>query len=129
MKPMICPHEDFFANVDVNRLADSGRFVADIRIRCEQCGEPFHFLGILERGLLISAPATSVDGLELHVPIGPGRLELEGSSRFEYPRELIRMRTAAKLAADFLTAIRQGATDDVTRVRQELAAALKEVGL
>lgn len=61
---MKCDHEEFEAKVDVNRLTDSGRFMADIRIKCKQCGEPFRFLG-LPCGVAVSA-----DGTEARIAIG-----------------------------------------------------------
>lgn len=36
-----CPHENFHATVEVNRLSDSGRFSADVRINCSECDLPF----------------------------------------------------------------------------------------
>lgn len=70
-----CPHEDFEAHVDVNRLtsAEDGPvtgYSADIRISCLDCDEPFRFIGV-PAGLLPSRPACSVDEQELHVPIRP----------------------------------------------------------
>lgn len=64
-----CPHELFRADVAVNRLSDSGRFNADIRIRCEQCGEPFRFLG-LPAGIDLNGAAVSADGTEARLAIG-----------------------------------------------------------
>ncbi len=64
-----CPHEHFSANVDVNRLSDSGRFCADVRIKCEDCGELFRFLG-LPAGLDLNGASVSVDGTEAHLAIG-----------------------------------------------------------
>lgn len=64
-----CPHEDFHAEVRVDRLEDSGRFCADVRIRCVKCGEPFRFLG-LPCGLDLNGATVSVDGTELRVAIG-----------------------------------------------------------
>lgn len=66
---MNCKHELFKANVDVNRLSDSGRFQADIRINCEQCGEAFRFLG-LPAGLDLNGASVSVDGTEARLAIG-----------------------------------------------------------
>lgn len=66
---MSCKHEEFDACVDVNRLEDSGRFCADIRIKCRQCSEPFRFLG-LPAGLDLNGASVSVDGTEAHLAIG-----------------------------------------------------------
>lgn len=65
-----CPHPDFAAEVDVNRLEDIGAFTADVRIRCIACGTRFQFIGP-EVGLLGDRPMVSLDGCELHVPVRP----------------------------------------------------------
>ena len=46
-----CPHEDFLAEVDVNRLTSGDSpeitgYIADIRVRCADCGEPFRWTGV-----------------------------------------------------------------------------------
>lgn len=66
---MKCTHEEFDAQVDVNRLQPSGRFCADIRIQCRQCKEPFRFLG-LPAGLDLNGASVSVDGTEARLAIG-----------------------------------------------------------
>lgn len=68
---MSCPHEDFSAQVDVNRLtSDTGmRFMADIRIACAVCGERFRFLG-LPAGVDTNGATVSVDGTEARLAIG-----------------------------------------------------------
>jgi hypothetical protein len=66
----VCEHKDFKANVAVNRLEDSGRFMADVTIWCTECETPFEFLG-LEPGLNLNGAAVSVDGLELRIAISP----------------------------------------------------------
>jgi len=60
---------EFSAEVDVNRLEDVGRFTADVRVKCSQCGEPFRFLG-LPCGLDLTGASVSVDGTEAHLAIG-----------------------------------------------------------
>lgn len=69
-----CPHETFDADVAVNRLlGDDGAvtaFMADVRIRCVDCDEPFRFRG-LRAGLNPARPACSVDESEVHLPIRP----------------------------------------------------------
>lgn len=65
-----CPHMNFDATVTVNRLEDSGRFIADVMIKCLDCGEPFQFLG-LEPGVRLSGAAVSLTGLEAHLSILP----------------------------------------------------------
>ena len=65
-----CTHEEFNAEVEVNRLEDIGAFAADVRIRCRQCQRPFQFLG-LPGGLAPDQPTVSVDGTEARLPIAP----------------------------------------------------------
>lgn len=64
-----CKHESFEAKVDVNRLTDSGRFQADVRIRCVDCGVHFRFLG-LPCGLDLDGAAVSADAQEARLAIG-----------------------------------------------------------
>jgi hypothetical protein len=65
-----CPHMEFTTEVDVNRLEDTGRFQADIRIKCVGCGIPFRFIG-LPAGLDLNGAAVSVDGTEGRFAIAP----------------------------------------------------------
>jgi len=89
-----CLHEDFAANVEVNRIVDSASFSADIRVECASCHEPFRFLGELPSGLLQGRPSVSIDELELHVPIEPeGAKRLRANATYEMPQ------TVAALAA------------------------------
>jgi hypothetical protein len=64
-----CPHLNFAANVTVNRLEDTGRFSADVTIRCTDCGEPFRFLG-LPCGIDLNGATVSADGTEARLAIG-----------------------------------------------------------
>lgn len=66
----MCEHKNFDAEVDVTRLEDSGRFQADVRIRCRDCGKPFRFIG-LPAGLDLNGAATSVDATEGRFAIAP----------------------------------------------------------
>lgn len=66
----VCKHLNFMAQVNVARLEDSGRFMAEIAIHCTDCGEKFQFLG-LDPGLNLNGAAVSVDGLEAHIAIAP----------------------------------------------------------
>jgi hypothetical protein len=65
-----CPHEQFEANVEVNRIIDKGRFTADVRILCAQCKIPFRFIGV-DAGFSPDFPTVNVDGTELCAPIEP----------------------------------------------------------
>jgi len=81
-----CPHENFEAVVDVNRITETEggpavRFNADVRITCAGCGTPFRFIG-LPAGLDLNSPTVSVDATEGRFPIAPkGEVvsELEGT--------------------------------------------------
>lgn len=67
---MKCKHENFRANVAVNRLEDSGRFMADVKIECAQCGLPMRFIG-LPGGLDLNGAAVSIDATEGRFAIAP----------------------------------------------------------
>lgn len=67
---MNCKHESFACEVNVNRLEDVSRFTADVRIRCNQCGVPFRFIG-LPAGVDINGAAVSVDGCEARLAVAP----------------------------------------------------------
>ena len=77
---MNCKHLNFSCNVDVNRIEDIGRFVADVRITCDDCGIPFRFIG-LPAGMDYNGACVSVDATEARLAIAPkGEVlsELEG---------------------------------------------------
>ncbi len=65
-----CQHENFAASVTVNRLQDSGRFVADVRVTCADCSLPFRFIG-LPCGVDLNGAAVSIDGTEARLCIAP----------------------------------------------------------
>lgn len=72
-----CPHENFAANVEVNRLASSEEpgapitgYAADITVWCADCGERFRWIGV-QAGLMPSQPMCSVDETELRAPLRP----------------------------------------------------------
>ena len=80
-----CCHEQFRADVKVARLEDSGKFMAEIQVRCVQCDEPFRFVG-LRAGVSFERPMVSIDELELHAPIEPeGEKRLQASASFQMP--------------------------------------------
>lgn len=71
----MCEHATFEGKIDVNRVDDENprapsAFMADVRIFCTACGEPFAFVG-LPVGLSLSTPRTSVDATEVRLPIRP----------------------------------------------------------
>lgn len=67
-EPMFCEHPDFEARVTVNRLSDTHRFTADVRITCVSCRVPFRFLG-LPCGVHNDGPTVSANAEELRAPI------------------------------------------------------------
>lgn len=84
-QPQDCRHLDFAACVSVARLEDTGRFVAEVRVVCTHCREPFRFQG-LQPGILHERPSCSIDGLEANLPIEPEiEKRLFGGARYEIP--------------------------------------------
>lgn len=67
---MMCEHYNFDATVRVARIEDKGRFMAEIRITCRDCGTPMQFMG-LEAGLNFDGATVSLDGLEANIGIHP----------------------------------------------------------
>lgn len=71
-----CPHENFDAYVDVNRVTASDDdptvvgYSADIKVTCHDCGEPFRWTGV-PAGVSPRSPMCSVDETELHAPLRP----------------------------------------------------------
>lgn len=63
---MTCKHMNFDAEVRVARIEDKGRFMAEIRIKCLDCGIPMQFLG-LKPGLDFDGATVSLDGLEANI--------------------------------------------------------------
>lgn len=84
-----CQHMNFDADVTVNRIEDTGRFNADVKIVCADCKVPFRFIG-LPTGLDMNGAAVSVDGCEGRFAIAPkGEVvtPLEGVGGFTVRRE------------------------------------------
>ena len=71
-----CPHENFGAAVDITRLTEAegdtapGAYSAAIRAWCEDCGEPFRWIG-LQAGMHPGRPMVSVDETEMRAPLRP----------------------------------------------------------
>lgn len=70
---MACQHEDFEAEVAVGRITgeedgDVVAFVADVKIQCAECGEPFGFRG-MPPGLSWEGPTRSPNALEARLPL------------------------------------------------------------
>lgn len=81
-----CQHEAFTTECAIARLGDDGvpirNYMAEIKIRCSQCGEPFHFVG-LPAGISFTRPMVGVDATELRAPIAPGEGPTAQSIRVE----------------------------------------------
>lgn len=69
---LLCQHLDFAAQVNVARITDTGRFMAEVTIQCAVCGLSFHFLG-MPAGLHPTEPTVNPDATEARLPIAPGR--------------------------------------------------------
>jgi hypothetical protein len=65
-----CEHKTFDAKVAVARIEDIGRFVAEVTIRCVDCGVPFQFMG-MQPGFNYHGPTVRLDGLQADLPICP----------------------------------------------------------
>ena len=63
-----CKHQKTSAIVNVVRLEDSDRYMAELAITCNECNKPFRFLG-LSTGIDLDGATVSVDGQELRVGI------------------------------------------------------------
>lgn len=82
---MTCPHENFAANVEVNRLSkgEGGAiesYSCDVTVKCHDCGMPFRFciddVG-LQHGKVMVAP----NGQELRVYVEPSDGSLQGKAK------------------------------------------------
>ena len=66
-----CKHNKAHAvDASIGFMEDTGRFTAEVRIVCADCGLPFQFLG-LPLGLDMEGAAMSADGLEARLAIAP----------------------------------------------------------
>jgi hypothetical protein len=76
----MCNHESFEANVSVQRLVSKKtNFVANVHIKCAQCGMPFMFVGATP-GISLSLPTASYDRQQMHLPITPDVSEQYGTT-------------------------------------------------
>ena len=66
----MCDHHNFKTDVRIARIEDKGRFMAEIRIHCTDCGTPMQFIG-LKNGLDYNGATVSLDGLEANIGIHP----------------------------------------------------------
>jgi hypothetical protein len=72
---MSCQHENFDAYVAVNRINKDGEdpgiivaYLADVKVSCRDCGQPFEFFGI-PLGMSFYQPTMSINGQEAHIPL------------------------------------------------------------
>lgn len=83
---MNCAHERFSAEVKVARIGDGDsvirNFVAEVSVRCDECGTPFHFVGP-DAGFSFKRPTVNVGATTLHAPISPGVATIPGRIRYE----------------------------------------------
>ena len=64
-----CPHDLTSAEVEILLSSDTGRRMANIRIWCDVCEQPFLFADRIQVGLHFDGVARSMDGQELRVAI------------------------------------------------------------
>lgn len=88
----MCNHLNFQAECQVRRLTEGDNgpitsYVAEIHIKCADCGQVFGFLGP-PAGTRNELPTTSQDGLELRCPIVPGPVPRFGPVFYELPASI-----------------------------------------
>lgn len=77
---MECKHKHFYADVRVARITDEGQddnpdaeikaYIADVQVKCNECGIEFQFVGI-EGGFNWNYPTTNVDATKVNLPMIP----------------------------------------------------------
>ncbi len=83
-----CEHKNLMTECRVALLEDTGRRMAEIKIRCLDCGVPFRFMG-LPAGLDFDRPTVSIDGVELNAPVEPEtEKRLASGATYRLPPEL-----------------------------------------
>lgn len=74
-----CVHLNFLADVSVSRLKNEeeapddqpvSNYLAEVKIKCSECGKPFRFIG-LPCGVDLTGAAVSIDGQEARLRILP----------------------------------------------------------
>jgi len=85
-KPSECEHPQFSAVVNVARVLDVGKFVAEVEVNCQVCGVPMRFVGV-PAGFDYARPMVSITGELLHAPIEPAiETELHARASFTMPK-------------------------------------------
>lgn len=88
-----CPHSTFSAQVNCHRFAPSGSpngfahgFVAEIHVKCDQCGGDFMFEG-LPWAISTERPCLNVSRTQATIPMKPwdGMLAT-GTCRVDFPK-------------------------------------------
>lgn len=75
---MTCEHRNYRAQVNVTNLEDTGARLAEITIKCDNCGLPFEFVG-LPVGCEFYRPTTDLSAQILTAPIVPeGAKQVDG---------------------------------------------------
>ena len=73
----MCDHNEFKAKVNVTRLTDKDKvtgYLAEVKIKCAECGTPFAFKG-LPMGLDLSGATVDPDRLQANLAIEPPLLD------------------------------------------------------
>lgn len=73
MTEIPCQHLNFHVYADCIRLADDNkplRFMAEIKIECAECHEPFMFWGA-PAGFRFDGPSLDISGQTLSLPMKP----------------------------------------------------------
>jgi hypothetical protein len=85
-----CQHLNFASTVGIARLANEDqplRFMAEIRIRCADCDQPFMFEAIADIGFRFDASSIDVSGQQLTTPVAPwdGRIATNANYQMRRP--------------------------------------------
>lgn len=67
---MTCDHSQFTWVVRVNRIITPLRYIADLQLKCADCGIPFRFKG-LPTGLDLDGASMSPLGMEARLAVEP----------------------------------------------------------
>lgn len=86
--PASCQHLLIGAQVNVQRLEDLGRFIAEITVWCASCKTPFSFTG-LPLAISCDRATLNIDATQLSLPVEPGAkpIPLGGTIPIEMPRK------------------------------------------
>lgn len=72
---MVCEHKNYACSVAVTSY--DGKRVAELSVKCIDCGRPFHYLGVEDVGVSMTGPALSPNSEVLHIPITPAPSQAE----------------------------------------------------